>query len=146
MYKFELIERQIFFEIFLQSTLSDDAKPQNSATSSNFNKTSLQETFPWLNWKDFINWNLKNTTLNDNDTITVDVNYLNNLKELLDPKRTPKRTIANYIGMRLVKFSSNLLNEQLNERFDQYQGKRNGREQSDSRSVACTKATMKLYV
>lgn len=100
-----------------------------------------------MNWTDFINWNLKNTPLKENATITVsDVNYLHNLKELLDPKRTPKRTIANYIGMRLVKFSSDLLDEALHERFDQYQRQRNGGEQSDSRAVICTKMAMKLYV
>lgn len=95
-----------------------------------------------MNWNDFIKWNLKNTaSLTDDDTITVpDVNYLHKLKELLE--KTPKRTIANYIGMRLVKFSSDLLNDVLHRRFDQYNKEQNGLD-SYPRSTECTKKTIK---
>lgn len=103
----------------------------------------LQETFPLLNWNDFINWNLKGAvTLNDDDKITVpDVEYVRKLKELLDA--TPKRTIANYFGMRLAKFSSELLNDALHKRFDQYEKEINGLEEPDARPIECAKKIAK---
>lgn len=81
-------------------------------------------------------------TLNDDDTITVrDVKYLHKLKAILE--NTPKRTIANYIGMRLAKFSSDLLNDDVHKRFDQYEKEANGHEEPDTRSAECVKKTSK---
>lgn len=102
---------------------------------------TLQETFPLLNWQDYINWNMKGTvTLNEDDTITVpDVKYLHKLKGILEA--TSKRTIANYIGMGLVKFSSELLNDALHKRFDQYEKEANGQEEGDTRYGECIERT-----
>lgn len=57
--------------------------------------TTLQETFPYIDWRDFIKWNLKNTVrVSENEIITVpDVKYLHQLEAILII--TPKRTIAN---------------------------------------------------
>lgn len=89
------------FEI-LQNALSDEQRRDMSVTANYYNLTSLQAEFPLLNWRDFIDWNLKGTTtLTGNDMITVpDVKYLRELKKILES--TPKRTIAN-VSLRLNK-------------------------------------------
>lgn len=111
-----------------------------------FNMTTLQETFPYLDWHEYVNWNLKNTTLvYENETIIVsDVKYLHGLKKLLET--TPKRTIANYIGMGLTLFSSAYLNDVLYQRRQQYKQETTGALKSDPRLTDCIERTGGLYV
>lgn len=117
-----------------------------SVTYNIFNMTTLQEAFPYLDWHEYINWNLKNTlSVYENETIIVpDVNYLHELKKLL--KTTPKRTIANYFGMRLTLFSSAYLNNVLYERHQQYEQETTGVLKSDPRLTDCIRKTEELYV
>lgn len=134
--------REIIFLNFIQNSLPAGEGRDKLVTANYFNLPTLEKTFPLLNWNDFIKWNLKNAaSLTDDDSITVpDVSYLHKLKELLES--TPKRTIANYIGMRLVKFSSDLMNDALHERFDQYKKDQEGQKE-DPRSTECTKKTIR---
>lgn len=108
--------------------------------------TTLQESFPYIDWRDFIKWNLKNSIpVYENEIITVpDVAYLRQLDIILET--TPKRTIANYIGMRLVSFASDILNDVLHHRLDQYNKEAFGVLKPDSRLTACIKKTKELYV
>lgn len=108
--------------------------------------TTLQETFPYVNWRDFISWNLNNAIhVNDNELVTVpDVNYLRQLELLL--QTTPKRTIANYLGWRLVLFSADLLNDVLRKRYQQYAAEAIGMLKPDPRITECVKQTTELYV
>lgn len=95
--------------------------PQDtSELSSVFNVTTLQEKFPYMDWREYINWNLKNTTpIHDNEPIYVDdVDFVHQLKKLLET--TPKRTLANHFGARLTLYSSDLLDDVLNSRQQQY--------------------------
>lgn len=105
-----------------------------------------QETFPFINWRDYISWNLKNAViLAENEQITVpDVNYLHQLNLLL--QNTPKRTIANYFGWRLVLFSSDLLNDVLHQRRQQYVAESTGMLKPDARITECIKKASELYV
>lgn len=108
--------------------------------------TTLQATYPLLDWHEFINWNLKHAIpIYENDTINVaELENVNKLKELLEA--TPKRTIANYIGMRLALFSSDLLNDDLRTQQQQYHREKSGVLKSDPRIMKCAKKTAELYV
>lgn len=139
--------QSIFRYIFLQQiSLSVEDRRDANVTANYYNMTTLQETFPYIDWRDFIKWNLKNTIpIYENEIITVpDVNYLHQLDIIL--QTTPKRTIANYIGMRLVSFSSDILNDVLHRRLDQYNKEAFGVLKPDSRLTECIKKTKELYV
>lgn len=79
-----------------------------SALWNVFNMTSLQETFPFLDWRDYINSNLRNAIpIYENETIYVtDVDFLRQLQKLID--KTSKRTLANHFGMRLTLCSADV--------------------------------------
>lgn len=108
--------------------------------------TTLQGTFPFINWLEFINWNLNNAvTINENESITVpDVDYLHQLNVLLHT--TPKRTISNYFGWRLVFFSADFLDDVLHKRQQQYIIEATGMLKPDPRLTECIKKTTQLYV
>lgn len=108
--------------------------------------TTLQETFPYIDWHKFIKWNLKNAVpVYENEMIIVpDVNYLHQLDVIL--QLTPKRTIANYFGMRLVLFSSDILNDELHHRLEQYHREAFGTLKTEPRIEECIKKTKELYV
>lgn len=124
-----------------QVTLSFEKRRNISITLNLFNMTTLQDTFPFINWRDYINWNLNNVEiLEENEQVIVpDVNYLHQLSTLL--QTTPKRTVANYFGWRLVLFSSELSNDALHQRQRQYLRESTGTLISDSRLTECIKKT-----
>lgn len=111
-----------------------------------FNMTTLQETFPYIDWHEFINWNLNNAIpIYDNETIYVsDVDYVRQLEKIL--KSTSKRTIANYFGMRLTLYSSTYLNDVLHQREQQYENEVAGVQKPDPRITECMQITMALYI
>lgn len=135
-----------FFEIFRQISLLVEERRDASVTANYYNMTTLQEAFPFIDWRDFIKWNLKNSIpIFENEIITVpDVKYLQQLDIILET--TPKRTIANYIGMRLVSFGSDILNDVLHNRLDQYNKEAFGVLKPDERLTECIKKTKELYV
>lgn len=107
--------------------------------------TTLQKTFPYIDWRDYITWNLKNTTVVcENETIYVtDPDYLHKLENLLE--KTQKRTLANHFGARLTLYSSDLINNILNERQQQYQNEGVGVSKPDPRITDCIMKTEELY-
>lgn len=80
----------------------------------------LQLNFPYVNWLEYFNSFLQNQTqIDQNETvIVVDRNYLRRLGDLLES--TPRRTIANYFGWRLVLFASYSMNGILENRRRQH--------------------------
>lgn len=130
---------------FLQISLTDEQRRDTSRITNVFSLNELQEKFPLLkNWREFIEWNLNNEIpISDKELITVpDVNYLQNLTDLI--RNTSIRTIANYFGARLAAVSSDLLNEELDKRHDQYDMAATGANKSLPRSTKCIKKNNKI--
>lgn len=102
----------------------------------------LQKTAPYMNWLEYINWNLNNVLKVDENEIVIvlDKNYIQQLETLL--QSTPKRTIANYFAWRSVYFASGLLNDVLHDRRQQYLATSTGMLKSDPREKECVKRTM----
>lgn len=105
----------------------------------------LQTTFPYINWLDYINWNLRGQyNIDENEIVIVhDVNYFAKLQEILIS--TPKRTVANYFAWRSVLTSSDLLNEVLHQRGQEFLATTTGMLKSDPRQTECVKQTMDKY-
>lgn len=115
----------------------------NSVISNEFTIETLQATFPYLDWRDYINWNLNNAiTIDDNEVLFVpDVKYFHQLNKLIE--KTPQRTVANYFAWRSVSFSAGLLSNTLFQRSQQYDAAVSGRRlTSDARLTACVQQTM----
>lgn len=129
-----------------QISLSSEERRNISVTFNEYNIQKLQSEFPYLNWHDYISWNLNDAvTVDENDVIIVpDVNYLRQLNALL--QKIPNRTVANYLAWRSVLFSGDLLDDSLHQRFDQYNADITGVRKSIPRLTECVKQTMNLYV
>lgn len=67
----------------------------NSVIYNEFTIKTLQATFPYMDWRDYINWNLNNAiTIDDDEVLFVpDVKYFHQLNDLVE--KTPKRVVAN---------------------------------------------------
>lgn len=104
----------------------------------------MQTTYPFINWLEYINWNLNDIErVNETEVIVIwDQNYLQHLDAIL--QLTPKRTIANYFAWRLVFFSSSLVNDVLRQRYQQYIASITGRQTPLPRLTECVKRTMSL--
>lgn len=111
-----------------------------------FTIKKLQTTYPYLNWLEYIKWNLnndKNMTIDENEVIIVwDRNYLLHLNVIL--QLTPKRTIANYFASRIVFFASSLLDDNLHQRYQKFVSITTGRLKPLPKVVECVKRTMSL--
>lgn len=73
-----------------------------------FTVRELQAKFPYINWLDYFNWFLRDKhSIDENEVVIVrDLNYFEQLREIL--KKTPKRSIANYLIWQYVYFSHDL--------------------------------------
>lgn len=113
-----------------------------SVISNEFNIEELQNTFPYLNWYEYINWNLNHSVTIDESVVIMvpDMNYLHQLNELIE--NTPTRTVANYFAWRAVFFSSDLLNNSLLLRSQQYNTATAGKLKPDSRLAECAQKTL----
>lgn len=132
---------QFFFFIELQISLR--LQDRHTAVISNeFNLKTLQTTFPYVNWREYINWNLNDAvTIDENEVLFVpDVNYFHQLNKLIET--TPKRTVANYFAWRSVLFSGGLLSNRLFARSEQYDAAISGKLKPDARLTACVRQTM----
>lgn len=131
-------------EFFVRFQISLRVQERNNilVISNEFNVKTLQATFPYVDWQDYINWNLKYAvTIDENDIIFVpDVNYLRQLKNLIE--MTPQRTVANYFGWRSVLFSSSLLSSTLFHRSQPYLAAISGKQKPDAVLTACVRLTM----
>lgn len=80
----------------MQVSLSDEDRRNKTIIYNPFTIQQLQTTYPYINWLDFINWNLNGIVrVNEREKVTVpDKNYLQQLNGIL--QSTSKRTIANY--------------------------------------------------
>lgn len=109
-----------------------------------FRISELQKTFPYIEWQEYIDWNLNNNvTLSENETVIVpDKKYLQQLGDII--QSTPKRTIANYFACRLVLFVSDLLNDILHQRLQNFTAAITGMQESEPRLTECVKRTMEL--
>lgn len=130
-----------FIRLFFQISLRLHER-HDWVITNEFNIKTLQETFPYMDWRDYINWNMNNAvTIDDDEVIFVpDVNYFHQLNNLIE--RTPKRTVANYFAWRSVLFSGSLLNNRLFARSMQYDAATTGKFIVDSRLTACVRQTM----
>lgn len=110
-----------------------------------FNIETIQQTFPYLNWLDYINWNFNNNvTVDKNEPIIIaDRNYVYQLGAVL--QKTPKRTIANYFAWHAVSGSSRFLNDVLLKRGEQYVFDITGKQKSKSRLIYCVERTQLSY-
>lgn len=107
--------------------------------------SKLQTTYPYLNWFDYIKWNLNNDSIkiDENEVVIVwDRNYLHHLNVIL--QLTPKRTIANYFAWRLVFFASSLMDDILHQRYQKFIATVTGRLKALPRITECVKRTMSL--
>lgn len=78
--------------------MSDEERRNKTVIYNPFTIQQLQTTYPYINWLEFINWNLNSILrVNEREKVSVtDRNYLHNLNGIL--QSTSKRTIANYYG------------------------------------------------
>lgn len=106
----------------------------------------LEEIYTQINWTDFVNWNLNNVhRVTENETVVFyDPFYVDYLVTELET--LSKRTIANYLAWRLVLMSSEFLNDELRQRFYQFEASKSGVQKIHPRSSKCAKQTMELYV
>lgn len=126
-------------------SITAEASRNFSTLLNEFNIKTIQQTFPYLNWLDYINWNLNNNvTLDENDPIIVaDKNYVSQLGAVL--QKTPKRTIANYFAWHAVRSSSRFLNDVLYKRGEKYLFDITGMQKTKSRVINCVERTQISY-
>lgn len=101
-----------------------------------------------LNWTDFLIWNLHNIPhIDENETIAFDISgrFGVFLREIMEANDSTKRTVANYLVWRLVLMTSEFLNDDLRQRFHQFEATKYGVRKMRPRSIECAKKTMKLY-
>lgn len=99
-----------------------------------------------MNWTEFVNWNLNNLhhVIGNETVVFYDGIFVDHLFSTID--KIPKRTVANYLAWRLVLMTSTFLNDELRQRFNQFQASKFGVRKINPRSVQCAKQTMKLCV
>lgn len=106
-----------------------------------YNQKSLkeiQELYPWLDWKPFLN-NLMYPAFEIDDNYILNVNdkaYYDNLGALL--QETPKRTIANFILFQVAQDAILYLTDSLRIRREAFVKAVTGREDSLARYKECT--------
>lgn len=66
--------------------------------------------------------------------------------ETIEKQTRAKRTVANYLAWRLVLLSLEFLNDDLRQRFYQFEATQNGAIKKNPRSSKCAKQTTELYV
>ncbi|XP_031638615.1 neprilysin-2-like [Contarinia nasturtii] len=102
----------------------------------------LQLSYPYINWLDYINWNLYGELHVDETEIVIilDTKYVSQVNAVLE--LTPKRTIANYFAWKSVLNEAKLLNNALHQRRQEYLAKTSGMLKADPRDTECLKLTM----
>lgn len=127
-----------------QISLSVEERRNITVLLNEYTIKKLQTTFAYVNWLDFISWNLNySVSVDENELVLVpDQNYLFQLDAVL--RTTPKRTIANYFSWRLVLYASDLLNDVLHQRYQQYVAATTGMQESEPRLTECVERTISL--
>lgn len=106
--------------ILCQISLSDEERRNATALYNPTTIKELQQSYPYLNWLDFINAMLPdNLNVDENEVVINSVpKFFGKLGEVLGS--TPKRTVANYILWRIVAITSGTQTEQLRDLKFQY--------------------------
>lgn len=131
------------FEISLASISTPREKRMNATLLHNpMTLKELQEKYTWLDWLDYIRAILpSDITIDENEIINiVDVHFLENLGDLLN--RTPKRTIANYLLVRLAATKVTFLTNKLRKRNQEYLKTVHGQADEKARWKECTGTTL----
>lgn len=123
-------------------SLPEEESRNKSLTYNPFTIKELQTTFPFINWLEFINWELHDSVhVDENEVIIViELNYLSKLHAILNS--TPKRTIANYYAWLLFLSYSEYLNDVLHERHEKFLMAMTGKPKSLPRLIECVKLTV----
>lgn len=123
-------------------SLSAEERRNQSLTYNPFTIKELQSNFSFINWLEYVNWELKDLVpVDENEMIVViDLNFLSQLNTIL--QSTPKRTIANYYAWRVFSRYSKYLNQMLHDRHEKYMMAITGKQKSLPRLTECVKLTM----
>lgn len=129
-------------QFFFQIALTAEERRNLSILYNPFTIQQLQTSYPFIDWLDYVNWNLNDVVrVDESETVIIlDTRYLAQIETIL--QSTPKRTIANYFAWRSVLFSAEILNDVLHARKQQYLATATGMSKSDARDVECGKKTM----
>lgn len=97
--------------------------------------------YPYFPWIDFFNKVLpESVRVNEDEVVVVSSMLFEYLDELL--RSTPKRTLANYLMWRVVKYSSDYANDALRRKMRAFNSVVGRVKPREPRSTQCTKATM----
>lgn len=107
---------QLKSPIFRQISLPREERRNASLLYNPYTIKQLQESYPYINWLDYINAMLPTgLNVNENEIVTNSVpTYFKQLENILNT--TSKRTIANYLLWRAVLTTSGTLTSQLRQR------------------------------
>lgn len=132
------------FEIELAKIAVPEGERRNQTALYNpYTLRQLQESFPYINWMNYINSALLNIiTVDANEIAIVEVPYyFRQLGSILEA--TPKRAIANYFAWRSVLFASSLMNDAFRSRKLAYMATTVGLRKNNPRYADCVTLTTK---
>lgn len=100
----------------MQISLPREERRNATALYNPFTIKELQESYPYLNWLDYINAMLPGAVqVDENETVINTVpKFFEQLGSILES--TPKRTMANYFLWRIVLTTSGTMTNQLRQR------------------------------
>lgn len=130
------------FEMDLANISWPNEKRRNSNDLYNLRTIKqLQETYPYVQWLDYINALLPDgLVVDENEPINLSVpSFFDDLAKLL--ARTPKRAIANYMMWRIHAFSVAFLPEEFRKRQLEYATALSGRQEQEARWKECIDIT-----
>ncbi|XP_061402137.1 neprilysin-2-like [Musca vetustissima] len=132
------LSESLQFEMDLANISWSNEKRRNSNDLYNLRTIKeIQEAYPYVQWLDYINALLpEGLKVDENEVINLSVpSFMEELGKLL--KRTPKRTIANYMMWRIHAFSVAFLSEEFRKRQLQYATALTGRQEQEARWKEC---------
>lgn len=132
------------FEIELAKIAIPEGERRNQTALYNpYTLRQLQDSFPYINWINYMNSALLNViTVNENEIVIVDVPlYFRQLGSILEA--TSKRAIANYFAWRSVLFASSLMNDAFRLRKLAYMATTVGLRKNYPRYADCVTLTTK---
>ncbi|XP_055853046.1 neprilysin-2 isoform X2 [Episyrphus balteatus] len=130
------------FEMDLANISWPNEKRRNSSALYNLRTVAqLQESYPYISWKEYINVLLPaQLSIDDDEPINVSVpSFFEALGPLL--AKTPKRIIANYMMWRIHAFSISFLSEEFRKRQLEYATALSGRQEQEARWKECVDIT-----
>ncbi|KAM7362049.1 M13 family metallopeptidase neprilysin 2 isoform 2-T2 [Cochliomyia hominivorax] len=132
------LRESLQFEMDLANISWPNEKRRNSNDLYNLRTIKqLQETYPYVQWLDYINALLpEGLKVTEDEVINLSVpSFFEDLGKLLE--RTNKRAIANYMMWRIHAFSVAFLSEEFRKRQLQYATALSGRQEQEARWKEC---------